>query len=167
MQQRVQYRSFLSYIDRTREYYGAHGYSEPFAWAHHREVPFTALAKPLSECRVGLMTTAGPPDAEAQDLADGKVTELYALGANPPPTRLMTEGLAWDKEATHTDDIESYLPLNRLSEYAAEGRIGSASPRFYGVPTDYSVGRTMRRYAPQLLEWCREDSVDAVLLSGL
>ena len=167
MQQRAQCRSFLSYIDRSREYYGAQGYTEPFAWAHNRDVPFTALAKPLSECRIGLITTAGPPGAEAQDLADGKVTELYALPANPPPARLVTEGLAWDKESTHTDDVESYLPLNRLSEYAAEGRIGSASPRFYGVPTDYSVGRTLRRYAPQLLEWCREDGVDAALLSGL
>ena len=167
MQQRVQYRSFLSYIDRAREYYAAHGYPEPFAWAYNRDVPFTALSKPLSECRVGLITTAGPPGSEAQDLADGKVTELYELAADPPPTKLVTEGLAWDKEATHTDDVESYLPLNRLSEYAAEGRIGSASPRFYGVPTDYSVGRTLRRYAPQILKWCREDDVDAVLLSGL
>ena len=47
------------------------------------------------------------------------------------------------------------------------GRIGSASPRFYGVPTDYSQSRTIEQAAPQILEWCREDGVDAVLLSAL
>jgi hypothetical protein len=167
MQQRVQHRSFLSYIDRSRKYYAAHGYDKPYAWAYNRDVPFTVLAKTLAESCVGLITTAGPPDAEARDPADGKDKKPYALTANPPPTRLATESLFWDKESTHTDDIDSYLPLNRLVEYAKEGRIGSLSPRIYGVPTDYSTGRTLRRYAPQLLEWCREDGVDAVLLSGL
>ena len=81
--------------------------------------------------------------------------------------RLYTAHLAWDKKATHTDDLDSFLPLNHLAEYAADSRIGSVSPRFYGVPTDYSQGRTSMRAAPQVLEWCREDGVDAVLLSAL
>jgi D-proline reductase (dithiol) PrdB len=57
--------------------------------------------------------------------------------------------------------------LNRLAEFAAGGRIGSVSSRFYGVPTEYSQGKTSSRDAPQILEWCREDGVDAVLLSAL
>ena len=77
------------------------------------------------------------------------------------------DDLGWDKEATHTDDVDSFLPINRLAEYAANGRISSASPRFYGVPTDYSQRKTSQSYAPQILEWCREDGVDALLLSAL
>jgi hypothetical protein len=154
-------------MDRSREYYAAQGYAEPLAWAYHRDAPFTPLSKPLSECRVGLVTTAGRPDAELQDLPRGKVRDLYALEVNPPPTRLVTADLSWDKEATHTDDVDSFIPIRRLAELAAEGRIGSASPRFYGVPTEYSQGKTVGRYAPQILEWCREDGVDAVLLSAL
>jgi hypothetical protein len=80
---------------------------------------------------------------------------------------MFTADLSWDKDATHTDDVETFLPLNRLAEYAVAGRIGSASPRFYGVPTDYSQGRTSLRDAPQILAWCREDGVDAILLSAL
>jgi len=57
--------------------------------------------------------------------------------------------------------------LTHLASYAASGRIGSASPRFYGVPTDYSQGRTIERYSPQILNWCREDGVDAVILLAL
>ncbi len=62
MNQRQAYRTFVSYIDRSREYYAAQGYTQPYTWAHYHEVPFAPLRKPLSECRVGLVTTAGRKD---------------------------------------------------------------------------------------------------------
>ena len=34
MNRRRPYRSFVSYIDRSREYYAAQGYSQPYTWAH-------------------------------------------------------------------------------------------------------------------------------------
>jgi len=165
--QRRPYRSFVSYIDRSREYYAAQGYSQPYAWAYHHDTPFTPLKKPLSECRVGLVTTAGKMDAEAESQGHRKVRELYAMAANPAPTRLFTADLFWDKRATHTDDVDSFLPLNRLAELAAGGRIKSVSPRFYGVPTEYSQGKTSLRDAPKILEWSREDGVNGMLLSAL
>jgi hypothetical protein len=165
MNQRQVYRSFVSYIDRSREYYGAQGYTRPYTWAHYREVPFSPLRKLLSGCRVGLVTTAGRKDSS--DSGQLLPRELYALAAYPIPVRLYTRHLFWDKKATHTDDVDSFLPLHRLSEYAEAGRIGSVSPRFYGVPTDYSQNRTINHDAPQILKWCREDEVDVVLLSGL
>lgn len=161
------YRSFTSYIDRSREYYAAQGYSKPYAWAHHDDVPFAALRKPLAECRVGLVTTASRTPVEGAIGTGPYKRELYTAPADPSPTRLFTNDLFWDKEATHTDDIDSFVPINRLAESAATGRIESASPRFYGVPTDYSQGRTLERSAPQILEWCREDCLDAVLLTAL
>jgi len=164
------HRSFVSYIDRTREYYAAQGYPKAYSWPRHDDVPYTPLRKPLSGCRVGLVTTAGKPQAEAKIDPFGlglAVRELYAEPVNPPPTHLFTDDLGWDKEATHTKDVDSFLPINRLSEYATNGLIGSVSPRFYGVPTNYSKSVTSQHHAPQILEWCREDGVDAVLLSAL
>lgn len=167
MNQRTPYRSFVSYMDRSRDYYAAQGYAQPYAWAHHRDVPFCPLPKPLSACRVGLVTTASL-EQTAEDLA-GSTQEKrwYAAPSDPAPERLFTDDLFWDKEATHTEDLDSFLPLHRLSELADAGRIGSPSPRFYGVPTEYSQGRTSNQAAPRILEWCREDGVDAVLLSAL
>ncbi|MDO9514586.1 MAG: glycine/sarcosine/betaine reductase selenoprotein B family protein [Syntrophales bacterium] len=161
------YRSFVSYMDRSREYYAASGYTRPYEWPHYDAVPFTPLKKPLAQCRVGLVTTAGKPKPPEAGVTLLTSRELYAEPANPPPQRLFTDDLSWDKQSTHTDDVDSFLPVNRLREYAAEGRIGSASARFYGVTTDYSQSRTLERYAPQILEWCREDGLDAVLLSAL
>ncbi len=164
------HRSFVSYIDRSRKYYAAQGYPKAYAWPCYDEVPFAPLRKALIECRVGLVTTAGNPKAKVtmDTLGLGLgVREVYAEPTSPPPTCLFTDDLGWDKGATHTEDINSFLPLNRLIECAGNGRIGSVSPRFYGVPTDYSKNRTLQRHAPQVLEWCLEDGVDAVLLSAL
>ncbi len=168
MIQRRSHRSFVSYIDRTREYYAAHGYRQPYAWAYHQGVPFTSLGKPLSQCRVGLVTTADvtKPEGENEE-ARRVIREPYAMASDPAPKSLFTQDLAWDKGATHTEDVDSFLPVHRIAEFASQGRIGSVSRRFYGVPTHYSQGKTLSRFAPQLLGWCREDGVEAVLLSAL
>jgi hypothetical protein len=93
--------------------------------------------------------------------------EMYAQRSFPPPSSLYTDDLFWDKKATHTKDVDSFFPVNHLAQYARSGRIGSASPRFYGALTDYSQSRTIKLCAPRILKWCREDDVDAVILLAL
>ena len=154
-------RIFVSYIDKSREYYLARGYGNPYRWAHHEDAPFAPLAKPLSESRVALISTAALP-GEHQSLM-----EVYAAPTAPPPAALFTDHRAWHKQATHTRDVESFLPIRRLEQFAAAGRIGSPSPRFYGVPTDYSQRRTVHEYAPAVLDLCRADAVDVALLVPL
>ena len=161
-------RTFVSYIDRTREYYHAQGYERPYRWAHFREVPFASLPRPLSQCRATLVTTASPfPEKRARDgvLRGGK--EVWSGPTSEPPERLYTDDLSWDKEATHTDDVESFLPIRSLAAHAAAGRIGSVAERFHGVPTDYSQRRTHTEDAPEVLRRCREDGVDVALLVPL
>lgn len=167
MNRRIPNRSFVSYIDKSRIYYEAYGYEQPYTWAYHASVPFTSLGKPLSQCRVGLATTASQVDLGKDVEGLMKERGCYASLSEPPPERLFTDHLFWDKEATHTNDVESFLALKSLSEYAHLGRIGSASPRFYGVPTDYSQGRTNKKHAPRILELAREEGLDAILLSAL
>jgi len=161
-------RTFVSYIDRTREYYRAQGYERPYRWAHFREVPFAPLPRPLSQCRATVVTTASPlREQRARDgvLRGGK--EVWSGPTSKPPERLYTDDLSWDKEATHTDDVESFLPLRSLAAHAAAGRIGSVAERFHGVPTDYSQRRTRDEDAPEVLRRCREDGVDVALLVPL
>ncbi len=50
----------IPYMQRTRSYYEALGYGAPYEWAHYAEVPFHPLGKPLSGCRIALITTASP-----------------------------------------------------------------------------------------------------------
>lgn len=155
------HRGFVSYIDKSREFYLARGYGNPYRWVSFADVPFCPLPKPLRECRLAAVTTA------ARSAEDARTYTAYAAPADPAPAALYTRHLSWHKQATHTDDVETFLPLARLKEAAANGRIGDVSPRFYGVKTDYSARRTEREYAPAVRDWCREDEVDAVLLVAL
>jgi hypothetical protein len=155
------HRIFVSYIDKSREYYLARGYGNPYRWAHHEDAPFAPLAKPLSKSRVALISTAALPGENRS------LMEVYAAPTAPPPAALFTDHRSWHKEATHTRDVESFLPIRRLEEFAAVGRIGSPSPRFYGVPTDFSQRRTVDKYAPAIRDLCRADAVDSALLVPL
>lgn len=162
------HRNFVSYIDRTREYYEAQGYGAPYAWARHQDAPFAKLPKPLAECRVGLVTTASLFADQA--VVDGVLRgakQVYSAPVDPMPQRLFTDDLSWDKESTHTDDVASFLPIPQLEELAAEGRVASLAARFHGVPTDYSQRRTIETDAPEILARLHEDQVDVALLVPL
>lgn len=164
----ISHRTAISYIDRTRDYYAALGYEKPYRWPHCADVPFAPLARPLAECSVGLVTTAsltGENEPPAGVLRGDKT--VWSGCTDEPPKQLYTKHLSWDKETTHTDDVDSFLPVNPLKRLQAAGRIGRVAPRFYGVPTDYSQRRTREEDAPEIARRCREDGVDALLLVPL
>jgi hypothetical protein len=162
------HRTFISYIDRTRELYQAQGYPKPYQWAHFEEVPFTPLPAPLARCRLTLITTASPIREDSTSQAGLPMAKEVSSGSTAsPPEHLYTADLAWDKENTHTDDLDSFFPIHRLQELAAAGRIGSLAARYHGAPTEYSQRRTMERDAPEILRRCREDDVEAALLVPL
>ena len=161
------HRMFVSYIDKSREYYLAQGYTNPYRWAYHQDSPFTQLEKPLAEARVGLVTTASIPEDGAH-LEPFPVPDIvYAAPMDPPPVSLYTQHRSWDTEATHTNDLDSFAPIHRLQEAVIAGRVGSLSPRFYGAPTEYSQRKTNEVDAPQLLRFCQQDGVDAAILVAL
>ena len=158
------HRTFVSYIDKSREYYAARGTANPYRWACFDDVPFAALQRPLAESVVTLITTAHliPADSETAWLH-----EVYSVASDAPPRGLTTDGLFWDRQATHTEDLDSYFPLRQLQEYAHAGRIGRLARRLHGVPTEYSQRSTKERDAPEILRRCREDGAEAALLVPL
>ena len=52
------YDSPIPYMQRTRDYYAAIGYTTPYRWAHYVDAPFQPLKKPLAQSRVTIITTA-------------------------------------------------------------------------------------------------------------
>lgn len=150
----------VHYIERTRQYYRALGYTKDYVWATFEDVPFAPLRKPLAEVRLALITTANSPKYDG-------VRRLWYGSTASPPSSLHTADLAWDKESTHTDDRECFLPIEAVSALAGDGVIGGLAARFHGVPTDYSQRKTSEVVAPQLLEHVREDDADAAILCPL
>lgn len=155
----------VGYMERTRLYYRALGYKADYQWAHNAETPFTPLAKPLAQARIALLTTASPLDGSNVD--EKKWRHVWSAPVDPPPESLNTDDLAWDRETTHTNDRESFLPLAAATKLAVEGRFAGLTPRFHGVPTEYSIRKTLAQDAPETLARLRDDQADAAILCAI
>ncbi len=161
---------YVRYIDRTREYYAAEGYEKPYDWAHFDDAPFAPLEKPLAECRIALVSTSDvhfKDDAEAGGDFNALTGDVYSIPAETPAEKLFSRLDHFDTHATHIEDVDSYFPLTRLRELVAAGKIGSLAARAHGVFTSYSVRKTLDRDGPEVAARCREDGVDAVLLTPI
>jgi len=153
---------FVEYMERTRLYYRAQGFEKDYVWAHFEESPFFKLNKPLNECRVTVVTTA---------VTHGEIPKAIRAAESIPftdtPDEFKTSELSWDKVTTHTDDRQSFFPLEVLNQLVDEGRIGSMAERYHFVPTQYSHRATIAEDAPAITKACIEDEVDIALLIPL
>jgi len=159
----------IPYMQRTRDYYQALGFP-PYRWAHFAEVPFTPLARPLSQSRVALITTAAPFQPGLGDQGPGakynaaaKFYEVYSDSTETIPD-LRISHVGYDRAHTTAEDARTWFPLAALQQAVKAGRIGALTPRFLGAPTNRSQRVTTERDAPELLKRCREDDADVVVL---
>jgi hypothetical protein len=152
----------VPYMEKSRLYYEAQGFEQAYKYAHFEHTPFVPLPKPLHKCTLGLVTTASTyqrASLEPRIIDSGSTLK--------PPKALFTDDLSWDKQATHTDDIDSYCPISHLQDLAAEGVIGALTPRFHCAATEYSHRMTSEKDAPEILHRLREDGADVALLVPL
>ncbi len=160
----------LPYLARIRRYYEVLGYGAPYRWASFDSVPFTELSKPLAESRVALVTTAARFDSSLGDQGPGAAynaaAKFYTVYAEPLDgnTDVRISHIGYDRDHTSAEDPGTWFPLAALQRAATDGRIGSVSPRFYGLPTNRSQATTLDRDCPALLDVLREDRADIALL---
>jgi hypothetical protein len=161
----------IPYLQRIRTYYQALGYGAPYRWARYSSVPFHPLAKPLSQCRLTIITTAAPFQPGKGDQGPGapynstaKFFTVYS-GDTAADHDLRISHIAIDRKHTSAEDIGSYFPLDELRRRAAGGRIGSVAPRFHGLPTNRSHRVTLEVDCPEVVRRCKEeDAVDGAIL---
>lgn len=152
----------VPYMARTREYYRAQGYTNDYEWAHNTATPFTPLTKPISECRVGLITTSMPNTESGRSSR-----QVYSTPVAPIPDSMYTDELSWHQSVTHTRDVASFLPLEQVVKLTDAGKIGGLTANFHSLPTDYSQRNTNENDAPELLRRLREDQADIAILVPL
>ncbi len=160
----------IAYMERTRTYYQALGYGAPYEWAHYAAVPFEALRKPLSECRLAIITTAAPFLPGKGDQGPGapynaaaKFFAVYSAGSKADPD-LRIAHVAIDRKHSSAADIGAYFPLRALRGAAHAGRIGSVASRFHGLPTNRSHRVTLETDCEEIVARCKAGGVDAALL---
>ncbi len=146
------------------------------AWAARQEpgvVPFAPLAKPLGECTVALLSTAGvarnddrpfDQDGERRNPWWGDPSfRVIPLGTREPDVRI--HHLHIDPRFGESD-LDVVLPMRRLDELAAEGLIGRPAPRHYstmGYVLD--AAELLERTVPAIAASLAEDGVDALALA--
>ena len=160
----------IPYLHRIRTYYEALGYGAAYEWAHYASVPFHALVKPLSCCRLTVITTAAPYQPDKGDQGPGApynaAAKFYTVysGDTAQDHDLRISHIAIDRNHTTAEDIAAWFPLTALRQSAAEGRIGSVAPRFHGLPTNRSHRVTLDVDCPEIVARCKADEVDAAIL---
>lgn len=159
----------VRYIDRTRDEYLRQGYDKPYQWAHFDDVPFTPLAKPLSDCRIGLLGTSEvavrfDPETEDDPIVEEDFRGVYAIPADLPTEKFYSRTKSFDRFATHLDDINAYYPIDRMREAVADGRIGSMPDWFYGAYNNYSQRKVLEEEAPKALKFAQRDELDAMIM---
>jgi D-proline reductase (dithiol) PrdB len=160
----------IPHMQRIRDYYLAFDYPTPYRWAHYADVPFRPLEKPLSRCRVALITTAAPYQPDKGDQGPGAsynaAAKFYAVYSrnSAEDHDLRISHLAVDRAHTTAEDRNTWFPLPQLRRCAAAGLIGEVAPRFHGTPTNRSHRTTLEKDCPELLARCRADGVEAAIL---
>jgi hypothetical protein len=160
----------VPYLERTRSYYLALGYGNPYRWAENHDAPFTPLRRPLAATRLALVTTAAPVRPGIGDQGPGapynaaaKFYSVYSLPLDPTPD-LRISHLGYDRAHTTAEDPNTWLPIARLREAVAAGRLGELAPRLVGVPTNRSQATTLDVDAPAALAALREEGAEVALL---
>jgi D-proline reductase (dithiol) PrdB len=145
------------------------------AWAARQEpglVPFTPLAKPLHECSVALISTAGVARHDDRPFdQEGKRRDPWW---GDPSFRTIPLGTT-EKDVKlyhlHIDprfgeaDLDVVLPMRRLTELASEGLVGRSASTHYSV-MGYILepSELVEKTVPAIAERIRAEGVDAAAL---
>ena len=131
--------------------------------------PGARLSKPLRECKLALITTAGlhlssqPPFDASIRGGDFTFREI--------PGDISVRGLKISHRSTafeHTgarQDRNLVFPLDRCRELVERGDLGGLNHRHFSFMGSISApGRLIAKTAPQVAQKLRDDGVDAVFL---
>jgi D-proline reductase (dithiol) PrdB len=144
--------------------------SYPFSRYAIKPTPRTRLAKPLSESRVALVTTAGlrTPDQGDFDHSDKRGDPSFREIPNTIETRLLVEShrsYSFDHEAVRSD-VNLAFPLDRFRGLESRGVIGELNHRHFSfMGSIVGPRRLIYETAPQVARTLAEDRVDAVFLT--
>lgn len=145
------------------------------AWAARQqpgEIPFTTLSKPLSDCTVALISTAGV--ARNDDRPFDQEGERRNPWWGDPSFRVIPLGTT-EKDVRlyhmHIDprfgeaDLDVVLPMRRLTELADQGVVGCPAPTHYSM-MGFILDATelLEKSVPAVAERLRAEHVDAVAL---
>jgi D-proline reductase (dithiol) PrdB len=130
----------------------------------------TSLKKPLGECVVALVTTAGLSMADQPTFdINNKMgdTSFREFPGNISPQLLEMNHRSWSFDQTGIlRDRNLALPLDRLREMRERGEIGAVAPHHYSfMGSIVGPSKLIKEHAPHVAQRLVSDGVDVVLLT--
>ena len=136
------------------------------------QIPWTPLARQLSECTVALVSSAAiafksdrPFDQEIERRDPWFADPSYRVLPQTVRTRDIQVCHLHINQTFAEQDLNSVLPAERLDELAKMGEIGAAAPSNYSY-MGYTLrpARLLRESMPSMVRELREEHVDIVML---
>jgi len=137
-----------------------------------REIPWSPLTKPVSQCAVSLCSSAGlalisdqPFDQEIERRDPWFSDPSYRILPRTASTGSVRVYHLHINPSFAEQDLNCVMPVERLNELEARGEVGRSAPSHYSY-----MGYTMRpeallrRSVPDIIRHLREEQVEAVVL---
>lgn len=132
----------------------------------NESTPWHRLAKPLSESRVAVVTTAGLHLRADRPFGPADPSYRRIPSSSRGEELLQSHSsIGFDRTAVMAD-VNVVLPLDRLREFVSERRIGALGPAFYsfmGAQRDPLA--TLAAAAAEVADLLLADDVDVVVLT--
>lgn len=155
----------IRYVDELDSYYGSMG-NPPYRWTVNETAPLYRLDKPLSECRVSLLTSGGVSQCAmpAFDPDARNNHRLDAIGRETDASDFQIHDSYYDHSDAESD-INCIFPLTRIRELAASGEIGSLADRLWSgfMGRIYNRTKVMEETGPAFADALEADNVDILV----
>ena len=132
--------------------------------------PWTPLEKPLSRCKVALITSSGLIRKSDQpfDLGNPNGDPSYRVipsTTSPAELTLSIVSANWDRSG-FAMDVNVLFPLDRLSEFARDGVIGSTADEYFAfMGSIFDIDPVINGAAPEVGRRLKSAGVDVALLA--
>jgi D-proline reductase (dithiol) PrdB len=156
----------IRYVERLNAFYRSQGFP-PYKWSVYETAPLTPLTKPLSQCRVALLTSGG---VSCKSMPPFNPLARNDLRVDAIPQETPTDFFVInDAYYNHQDadrDINCIFPLERLRELADEGVIDAIASHHYSgfMGRTYTRTAVLTEAAPALARRLLQEGVDVFVL---
>lgn len=128
--------------------------------------PFVRLGKPLSHCRLAIVTTAGLH--RRGDRPFGPADQTYrVIPSDTPPAEVIQShtSIGFDRIPTMRD-LNVTFPVDRVRELVARGELGGLAPNDYSfMGAQRDLARLERETGPEVGRRLRDEGVDVALMT--
>ena len=155
----------VMYIASITERYKSLGYA-PYRWFYAEGPPaFQPLRKPLSESRLGVLSTSGAYVVGQVAYYYKDDTSIRAIPNDTPTGQIHFSHITENYLENPRRDPNCIIPIDTLRAAEADGAIGELAPQLFSCMGGvYSQRRVHEEMIPALYEGFRSQAVDVALL---